>query len=101
MTLQALSAMKKILLSFIVAISLAVAAEPTFDGDEYAMELDRWYAGASAVMALPQGGAHMRRVGGASARAGYYLDEFLSAEFEAAWCEDVAAVSGGFLWPSI
>ena len=73
------------------------AAAPA-DTDEYALELDRYYIGAAPMLVLPQGGAEMRRVAGATIRGGIYLDEFLAAEFAAAWCEDVAMVYGGFLW---
>lgn len=59
---------------------------------------DRWYVGSSAAITLPQGGSRMHRVGGASAKVGYYLSENLAFEGEAAWLEDVAGVGLGTLW---
>ena len=67
------------------------------DGEE-GYEFDRWYAGASAALVLPQGGHHMRRLGGASARVGYYLTEALAAEADAAWLENCTGLGLQGLW---
>lgn len=80
-----------------VAGMLAAGMARAADGGEV-FELDRLYAGGGATLALPQGGGATRRLGGATLRAGYYLTEFWALEVEAAWLEDVAAVSGGALW---
>lgn len=77
---------------FAAASSFAAAPEE----EEY--EFDRWYAGASATVVLPQGGHHMRRVGGATARFGYYLTEALSLEADAAWLENCAGLGMHGLW---
>ncbi len=66
-----------------------------FDGEG---DFDRWYAGASGTLALPQGGGAMRRVGGATARIGYYLAESLAVETDAAWLEDCAGIGVQGLW---
>lgn len=72
----------------------AVADEP----DDEGYELDRWYAGASATMLLPQGGGGMRRLGGATARFGYYFTETLAVETDASWLEDSAGLAVQGLW---
>lgn len=77
---------------FAAASSFAAASEE----EEY--EFDRWYAGASATVVLPQGGHHMRRVGGATARFGYYLTEALSLEADAAWLENCVGLGMQGLW---
>ena len=59
---------------------------------------DPWYAGASATLVLPQGGHHMRRLGGATARVGYYFTEALSLEADAAWLENCAGLGVQGLW---
>lgn len=60
---------------------------------------DRRYVGAAAAIALPQGGScHLRRVGGASLRAGYYLSDFWAIEGEGAWLENAAGLSVAGLW---
>lgn len=50
------------------------------------------YVGAGGAMALPQGGSDMRRLGGASLRAGAYLSDFVAVEGEAAWLENAAGL---------
>ena len=60
---------------------------------------DRHYVGAVAAIALPQGGSHhLRRVGGAALRAGYYLSDFWAIEGEGAWLENAAGLSVAGLW---
>ena len=50
------------------------------------------YLGAGGAMALPQGGSDMRRLGGASLRAGAYLSDFVAVEGEADWLENAAGL---------
>lgn len=76
-------------------MSVTASSEAEY-GDEY--EFSRLYAGASATMVLPQGGSDMRRLGGASARIGYYLFESLAVEVDAAWLEDCAGLGVQGLW---
>ena len=81
--------------------ALAMVCAGTFAAeldDEPEYEFDRWYAGASATLTLPQGGHPMRRLGGATARAGYYFTEALALEAEAAWLEDCAGLGVQGLW---
>lgn len=59
---------------------------------------DRGYAGASAALVLPQGGAGMRHLGGATARFGYYMTETFALDGGAAWLEDRAGLSARALW---
>jgi hypothetical protein len=61
-------------------------------------EFNRMYVGAGAMMTLPSGGSDMRRLGGGSARAGYYFSEFWAAEAEVAALENYAGISAGILW---
>lgn len=56
------------------------------------------YAGASAALAIPQGGSRMRRLGGGALRAGLYLGEFWAVEGEASWMEDAAGLAVSALW---
>ena len=74
----------------------AVAAADTEEVESY--EFDRLYAGASVTMLLPQGGSCMRRLGGATARVGYYLSETLAVEADMAWLEDCAGLGVQGLW---
>ena len=77
---------------FVSAFS-AVAEEYEDDG------LSCAYVGVSGVVLLPQGGAsHMRRLGGASLRGGWYMSEFLAGEGEAAWTENAAGLCAQGLW---
>ena len=83
--------------------SLAVACcLPAFgsDGQEAeSCDFDRYYAGVSGAMVLPQGGAaHMRRLGGASLRGGWYATEFFAVEGEAAWLENAAGLAVNGVW---
>ena len=50
------------------------------------------YVGEGGAMVLPQGGSDMRRLGGASLRAGAYLSDFVAVEGEAAWLENAAGL---------
>ena len=61
-------------------------------------ELGRTYVGACATVLLPQGGSGMRRLGGGTARVGYYLSETLAVEADAAWLEDSVGLGVQGLW---
>ncbi len=50
------------------------------------------YLGAGGVLTLPQGGSHLRRVGGAALRGGAYLSDFWALEGDVAWQEDAAGL---------
>ena len=100
-----LATMKPI--SRLMAISLALAAcfaplsavrsaENESQDEEY--DFNQVYVGASATLLLPQGGSDMRRLGGATARLGYYLTESLAVEADAAWMEDCAGLGVQGLW---
>ena len=91
-----MTAKLKILYVAALAINTASAAFAAEEDEIY--ELDRWYAGASATLVLPQGGHSMRRLGGAAARFGYYFTEALSVEADAAWLEDCAGLGLQGLW---
>lgn len=83
--------MKRLLWPLIVALTaVPLKAEEC--------EFDRWYAGAGAVMTLPEGGSSMRRLGGGAVRAGYYFAEFWAVETEAAALENFAGLSADVLW---
>ena len=83
-------------------IVVLLAAGPLFAGEaafeEETYEFDRYYVGAAGTLVLPQGGGKMRRLGGAAARAGYYLTEMLAVEGEAAWAEDACGLAVRGLW---
>ena len=76
----------------LLSLSLSAAEAEETDG------ADDWYAGASASLVLPQGGAHVRRLGGAGFRVGRYLGEDWAIEGDAAWLEDAAGLSVDALW---
>ena len=61
-------------------------------------EFNQLYVGASGTLVLPQGGSHLRRLGGATARIGYYISESFSIEADAAWMEDCAGLGLQGLW---
>ncbi len=83
----------------ILGILACLAACPSMGTDDYAeYDYERWYVETAATLVLPQGGAKMRRLGGATARVGYYADDFLSVEASAAWLEDVAGLGLAGLW---
>lgn len=84
------------LLVALIAAGGAWAEASAFEED--VVELERWYVGGAGTVVLPQGGAGMRRLGGASARFGYYLTEFWAVEGEAAWLENAAGLAAGALW---
>lgn len=59
---------------------------------------NRSYVGLAGAVTLPQGGSRMHRVGGATLRGGYYIDEFLAVEGETAWLENFAGLAVDVLW---
>lgn len=82
---------------FALATAFAVAFTASA-ADEEEVDFDRWYAGASCSLVLPQGGGGMRRLGGGTARIGYYCTESLAVEADAAWLEDCAGIGVQGLW---
>ena len=82
---------------FAAVASLSIVSPAVEDEDDDS-ELDRWYVGASATLVMPQGGGDMRRLGGATARVGYYVTEALAVEADAAWLEDCAGLGVQGLW---
>lgn len=82
---------------FAAVASLSIVS-PAVEDEDDDYELDRWYVGASATLVMPQGGGDMRRLGGATARIGYYVTETLAVEADAAWLEDCAGLGVQGLW---
>ena len=82
---------------FAAVASLSIVS-PAVEDEDDDYELDRWYVGASATLVVPQGGGDMRRLGGATARVGYYVTEALAVEADAAWLEDCAGLGVQGLW---
>ena len=82
---------------FAAVASLSIVS-PAVEDEDDDYELDRWYVGASATLVMPQGGGDMRRLGGATARVGYYVTEALAVEADAAWLEDCAGLGVQGLW---
>ena len=82
---------------FAAVASLSIVS-PAVEDEDDDYELDRWYVGASATLVMPQGGGDMRRLGGATARVGYYATEALAVEADAAWLEDCAGLGVQGLW---
>ena len=87
--------LKRVAFAMAVAGTLACTA---VEEDNEECDFDRWYVGASATLALPQGGHAMRRIGGATARFGCYFTEALSLEADAAWLENCAGLGVQGLW---
>lgn len=86
-----------VLLTCIAAAGFARGDAADFAEGDY-FELDRWFAGGSAVLALPEGGGRMNRSGGAALRAGYYMNEFWAVELEGVWAENRRAAAAEILW---
>ena len=92
---MSLKTIKSILLAAVASLSVVSSA---VEDDDDGYELDRLYAGSSATLVIPQGGGDMRRLGGATARVGYYVTEALAVEADAAWLEDCAGLGVQGLW---
>ena len=92
---MSLKTIKSILLAAVASLSVVSSA---VEDDDDGYELDRLYAGSSATLVIPQGGSDMRRLGGATARVGYYVTEALAGEADAAWLEDCAGLGVQGLW---
>ena len=56
-----------------------------------------FYVGAEGALLLPQGGAEIRRAGGAALRCGSYVSESWAFECEASLLEQYAGVGAGML----
>ena len=82
----------------LASLALAGVCSVRAEEDEAEADFDRWYAGASATLVLPQGGHSMRRLGGATARFGFYFTEALALEADAAWLENCAGLGLQGLW---
>ena len=86
----------------IIALSLALALSAKGDAADFEegdyFELDRWFVGGAASLALPEGGSGFNHVGGATLRAGYYMNEFWAFELDGTLAENRYAASAGFLW---
>jgi len=91
-----LRAIKMSVLAFAFAALTAHAAADDYSYVEY--DYEHWYADAQATVVLPQGGGRMRRLGGGTARLGYYVSDFLAAEASASWAEDSAGLGLHGLW---
>ena len=76
----------------------ARAADDAAFSDVEECEMNLLYVGAGATMVLPGGGADLRRLGGASARCGWYFAEFWAAEAEISSLENYAGLSADVLW---
>ena len=56
------------------------------------------YVGFSGGLTLPQGGGDMKRLGGATARCGWYLTDAWALEGAASWLENRVGLAAGALW---
>ncbi len=86
------------LLALLVAATGSVRGDASDFAEGDYFELDRWYAGGAALLVLPEGGSEFGRVGGATLRAGYYMNEFWAAELEGCLAERRSAACAGILW---
>ena len=87
---------RSIVLAAVASFSAVSFAAGDEDGEGY--EFDRLYVGASGTLVIPQGGCDMRRLGGATARIGYYVSESFAVEADAAWLEDCVGLGVQGLW---
>jgi hypothetical protein len=81
-----------------LAALLAAGAVRAGEADWAEYDFERWYAGAQASVMLPQGGSGARRLGGGTARLGYYAGDFLAAEASVSCMEDAAGLGLRGLW---
>ena len=100
--LATMKPISKLMAFSVVLAACAVPFSAARSADNVAMEeeydFNQAYVGASATMLLPQGGSDMRRLGGGTARIGYYLSETLAVEADVAWMEDCAGLGVQGLW---
>ena len=89
--------LKKVFAVLTAVVTSAVSVAADF-AEEEECDFNQVYVGASASLLLPQGGSDMRRLGGATARIGYYVSEMLAVEADAAWMEDCAGLGIQGLW---
>ena len=89
--------LKKVFAVLTAVVTSAVSVAADF-AEEEVCDFNQVYVGASATLLLPQGGSDMRRLGGATARVGYYVSEMLAVEADAAWMEDCAGLGIQGLW---
>ena len=87
---------RSIVLAAVASFSAVSFAAGDEDGEGY--EFDRLYVGASGTLVIPQGGCDMCRLGGATARIGYYVSESFAVEADAAWLEDCTGLGVQGLW---
>ena len=89
--------LKKIACAF---AALCLVLSPFSASAQEAEEEDweRSYVGLSGTLLLPQGGVDMRRMGGGTARFGYYFGDFLSVEVSASALEEVVGLGVQGLW---
>ena len=82
--------MKKLISVIIFAffqVSTSFADDIGFSTEEEC-EMNRFYLSAAATIVLPGGGSDMRRLGGGTARCGYYFSDFWAVEAEIASLEN-------------
>ena len=79
------------------AVLLSVfGQENPYDYVEY--DYEHWSFSTQATLVLPQGGAKLHRLGGATVRVGYYVDDAWMLEGSASWLEDAAGLGVHGLW---
>ena len=88
--------MKRILAMVFCSTTLMACAAEEAESEESGG--GDFYVGASATLVLPQGGHAMRRLGGGTARVGFYLTDMLAIESDAAWLENCAGLGVQGLW---
>lgn len=92
--------MKKLISVIIFAffqVSTSFADDIGFSTEEEC-EMNRFYLNAAATIVLPGGDSDMRRLGGGTARCGYYFSDFWAVEAEIASLENNVGFAGAVLW---
>ena len=91
--MKAMAKSLKVATTFVsLALALTVGAAEAESEEECGF--DRWYVGAAAELVLPQGGlAKTPRLGGATARVGYYLTDWAAVEGAASALENRAGLA--------
>ncbi len=88
--------LKRIVLCF-AALFFVFSPLATFAQEEEE-DWERSYVGLSGTLLLPQGGVNMHRMGGGTARFGYYVDDFFAVEVSASALEEVVGLGVQGLW---